>query len=376
MTSTTEGPEPVTVPVRVVDSDVHPAAPTWEQIQPYVPPSWRPADWVRFASGAPMYSTPGPAGVYRADAMDENSVGGSSPQVLSKQLLEDAGVDIAILWPLACRHVASTADEAAAASAINSWMADSWLSKDNWHERYRGTIVISGRSIPDALAEIEKWGGDPRFVQIGFDPIGVPPIGSRAFEPVVRAAVKHNLPISMHFITSPGMNVLTPVGFLAYASEFRVLFPFAYASQVTSAVTSGIFDRYPQLRLVCIEAGISWIVPMLWRIQNLWSVLGGAGRRDPFDCLGENLRFTTQPLEEPEDLRHLHRVLEWARGDRSIMFSTDYPHFDFDNPGQVERRMPASMRDRIMFENAIETYGLPRTRKVVAAGRPAEVARR
>jgi predicted TIM-barrel fold metal-dependent hydrolase len=312
-----------------------------------------------------MYSTPGPAGVYRADAMNDKHVGGADPEQMRQQLLDDANVDVAILWPLACRHVADPEDEATVAAALNTWMADTWLSADNRHGRYRGTIVVSGRNVPRAVEEVEKWGGDSRFVQVGFDPIGVPPLGGSAMEPIARAADQYGLPISMHFITSPSMNVLTPVGFFAYASEFRILFPFAYAGHVISAITSGLFDRYPSLRVVCIEAGISWIVPMMWRVENLWSVLGGRCQRSAQEYLRENLRFTTQPLEEPDNLKHLHKLLEWAGADRSVMFSTDYPHFDFDHPSQVERRMPPAVRSRIMSENAIETYRLSRMRPAV-----------
>jgi uncharacterized protein len=350
------------VPVRIVDSDVHPGAPLFEQIQPYLPTSWREEDWVRFSFGAPMYSTPGPSGVYRADAMTGKGRPGSDPRLMDTQLLLDAGVDIAILWALVCRHVADPQDEAVVCGAMNEWMAETWLSRDNYHGRYRGTITITGNDIRASVAEIEKWGGDKRFAQIGFDPIGVPPIGTANFDPILKAAVKYNLPISMHFITSPSMNVLTPVGFLAYASQFRVLFPFAYLAQVTSALTSGVFDKYPTLRLICIEAGLSWVVPLMWRLEKHWDFLPRGSKRNAFEYLDDNIRFTTQPIEEPEKLRDWQRLLELGRGGRSIMFSTDYPHFDFDSPAHVEVRLPRAIRSRIMYENAIETYGLPTTR--------------
>jgi predicted TIM-barrel fold metal-dependent hydrolase len=54
--------------------------------------------------------------------------------------------------------------------------------------------------------------------------------------------------------------------------------------------------------------------------------------------------------------------MEWMRAEELLMFSTDYPHYDADDPAWIAPRLPAAQRDRILFENAIEFYGLPRMR--------------
>ena len=45
----------------------------------------------------------------------------------------------------------------------------------------------------------------------------------------------------------------------------------------------------------------------------------------------EHFWYTTQPVEEPEKPEHLADVIDWIGWDR-LMFSTDYPHWDFDDP--------------------------------------------
>jgi hypothetical protein len=54
-------------------------------------------------------------------------------------------------------------------------------------------------------------------------------------------------------------------------------------------------------------------------------------KRPPSEYVREHVWFTTQPIEEPDNPQHLAEVIDWLGWDR-LMFSTDYPHWDFDDP--------------------------------------------
>jgi predicted TIM-barrel fold metal-dependent hydrolase len=43
---------------------------------------------------------------------------------------------------------------------------------------------------------------------------------------------------------------------------------------------------------------------------------------------------------------------------RTLLFSSDYPHWDFDDPFAAFDGVPETLRRRIYFENATELYGL------------------
>jgi predicted TIM-barrel fold metal-dependent hydrolase len=44
--------------------------------------------------------------------------------------------------------------------------------------------------------------------------------------------------------------------------------------------------------------------------------------------------------------------------DNLIMFSSDYPHWDFDNPKMALQPIRRELRTKIFADNAIELYGL------------------
>jgi len=111
-----------------------------------------------------------------------------------------------------------------------------------------------------------------------------------------------------------------------------------------------------------VESGIAWITPLLWKMDRHWHEFRSsypALRRLPSQIIAEHVRFTTQPLENPQRPRDLVDVMEFAEIDSLFMFSSDYPHHDTDDPDWVLGHLPPRLRDRIMRTNAMEFYGLP-----------------
>ena len=80
--------------------------------------------------------------------------------------------------------------------------------------------------------------------------------------------------------------------------------------------------------------------------------------RKPSDYLKSNFWFTTQPVEEPEEPEHLRKLIDWIGWDR-LLFATDYPHWDSDDPRYAFKcRMSEAERRAIFSGNAKAVYGL------------------
>jgi predicted TIM-barrel fold metal-dependent hydrolase len=171
---------------------------------------------------------------------------------------------------------------------------------------------------------------------------------------------------------------LTPTGRFQHFVDFHALaYPMTYAAHLVSWICGGTFDRHPDFRVVFVEGGFLWYRPLLGRLSRDWpakSVDLPAGGRTPFELAREHVRWTTQPVEEADRPREIASLMELAEADCLLMFSSDYPHFDYDHP---LRALPPELgretRRRIMSENARELYGLPgsRPRDRLDAGRAA-----
>ena len=68
------------------------------------------------------------------------------------------------------------------------------------------------------------------------------------------------------------------------------------------------------------------------------------------------LRYATQPVEEPEHPDDLRQTFEWIGCDRMV-YSSDYPHWDFDDPHQAWRfQMTATEKRQVLHDNALAVY--------------------
>ncbi len=123
----------------------------------------------------------------------------------------------------------------------------------------------------------------------------------------------------------------------------------------------GVFERFPKLKIVLIEGGFSWAPALGWRMDKHWERMRKEVpdvKRPPSEYVREHVWFTTQPIEEPEDPQHLADIIDWIGWDR-LMFSTDYPHWDFDHPQHVFKfALTEAQKAKVFRDNAKALYGL------------------
>lgn len=369
VTSTQERtPQQAEVDVRIVDSDVHPV-PRGPDLFEYLPEPHRSRYWKR--RGFPntiIYDAPdyAHAQAMRLDSFpSDGGFPGSDPELTFRQLIIEAGSDIGILEPLGPAQLRPEHTQSSAI-ATNHWLANHWLDgKTNWHGRWRGSISVAIEDPAGAVEQIEHWAGHPSMVQVQITAEPRPAWGDPKYDPIWEAATRHGLPVTCHLSRgSFELLPMSPVGYPSYNHDFMVTYSLLAANQVMSLVFDGVFERFPSLQVVLVEHAYSWILPLMWRMDAVYEARRADLpdlRRKPSEYVRDHLWLTTQPLDFPEDRSELGKLMEWMEADRLLLFSSDYPHWTFDDPKWVIRQIPERLRDRIMFQNGIDLYDLPTT---------------
>ncbi|MFE9203367.1 amidohydrolase family protein [Micromonospora sp. NPDC007230] len=304
-----------------------------------------------------------PAGVLRDDARaPDGSAPGADPAFTAQQLLDGNGIDRAVLIGGEVLGLGAMPDPDAAAmiaSAYNQWLATTWFDADG---RYRGYIVVGAQDPVLAAQEIRRAAEDERFVGVLLPLTGIL-MGLRHYYPIYEAAHEVGIPVAVHpnsgegiFRTSPPMAGGTPTYYVEWHSGLSQVFQ----ANLISLVCHGVFERFPNLKVILTEGGLGWIPDVMWRLdKNVKGLRDEVPwvRRLPSEYIVDHVRFTTQPLPEPKRRHHLHVLCEIARADRTLMFSSDYPHWDFDDPRHALASLPPAIRQRVSSDNAVETYG-------------------
>ena len=345
--------------VTLVDCDVH-AQPMPSMLEPYM--SARCRSYVqRYGRQTPseMHTYPrARGGGTRLDAWPDKPGHrpGSDPETLRAQLLDEWGVDYAVLEVMASLDSYDLPVVAAGVpSAINDWLIDAWLDFD---PRLRAAIVVA-HDYPDlAVAEIERRAADPRFVAVFMPSSAQEQLGSRKYWPIYEAATARGLPIAFH---TGGYMSQHGAGPPSYYLGYHVNISCVMQSQLTSMVTGGMFEVIPGVRVVLTECGLSWTASLCWAMDAAWELMRDDHShlpRRPSEYVHEHVWFTTQPIEEPDDPAQLLYAIEEAQLEDRLLFATDYPHWDFDSPAQaLPRAMPKELRRAVLCGNAFDLYG-------------------
>ena len=348
-----------------IDCDIHPTVNSTADLVPYLHGYWREMVPMRMMQMLDLASYPpnNPLSA-RDDWRSANGRGGVELAKVQREALDAFGTRIAICNVLYGGPILYNDDMAAAiCSATNDWLADQWLSKD---DRLRGSIVIPTENPTLAVAEIERLAGDERFVQVMVLCMGEKPLGRRHYWPIYEAAERAGLPIGIH-AGSAYRHPPTTIGYGSYYLEDYVAQSQTFGAQLTSLVTEGVFEKFPALKVVLIESGFTWLPSFLWRLDKTWRGLRSEVpwlKRTPFEIVRDHIRLTLQPIDAPDAGNQLERVIDQLGSDRMLLFSTDYPHWQFDGDRAMPEGIPPSLRRKILIDNALETY--PRLQEVMA----------
>jgi uncharacterized protein len=350
----------------IVDCDIHPAFRSPSDLFPFLSERWRQhvSTFGEHIRQGIIGQLPHPRMVaygMRVDALPEDGApAGSDLGLMQRQHLDTNGVEVGMLISLGRGGMEERNPDFAQAlsHAVNEWQLESWVKKE---PRLRAGIVVPQEDPEFAVSEIERRADDPRFVQVIMSPRANEPIGHRRYWPIYAAAEQAGKPIGLHTAGYSGGHASTGIGWPNFYIEEHFANATSLQGVMTSLVFEGVFERFPKLKIALIEGGFAWVPAHCWRMDKHWERMREEVphvKRKPSEYVREHFWYTTQPIEEPEKPEHLTEIIEWIGWDR-LMFSTDYPHWDFDDPRFAFKiALSEEQKNKVFRENAKTVYGI------------------
>jgi predicted TIM-barrel fold metal-dependent hydrolase len=344
----------------VIDCDIHNVVPSLRALFPYLPEYWKEQARLTGFTGATDSWYPGSAEISaRPGSRPPDGPAGSRLALLQEQVLDPGKVCVGILQCAYSVDGVHNPDAAVALSrAVNDWQIDEWLSKDT---RLRASIVVPIQYPELAAQEVDRVGAHPGFIQVMLPVRSAAPYGNRRFHVLYEAALRHDLVIAIHSGGAPG-NAPSSVGWFATYVEDYTNMASVFQTQLLSLICEGVFDRFPETRVVLAESGCTWLPSLLWRMDKEWKGLRREVpwvRRLPSEYVHSHVRLTIQPFDSPPEAGQVREIVEQMGSEDLLMFSTDYPHWHFDSPEQaLPPGLPDSLVRKILSGNARDFYRL------------------
>jgi len=249
----------------------------------------------------------------------------------------------------------------AATRAFNDTILE-WGSADP--KRLIVSCQVPVHDLDLAVGEVERVvAAGCKSLQLPVFPteVGAPDYHDDAFEPLLGAIQETGIPICCHIglntalddlarrDPTPQKGVMVPMTALSTAEAFGMW------------ILGGVFERFPDLKVVYVEPGLGWVAWYLATIDDMVQRQGYVFdriTRRPSEYFHRNMWLTF--IEEQTALEKLRDEL----GVENLLWSTDYPHPVTswpDSRALVERQfagMPAAERELILSGNALRVWNL------------------
>ena len=355
-------------PMRVIDCDVHHGFESPEDLHPYLSKvhQARLTEWGLPGGVGSTFANNGGVRGARVDLTDDpQGVGPGDTDIrrCQQNVFVEAGVDLGVLTGFQMYAASAMTDVKYASSlcrAYNDYTIEHWLGAD---KRFRFAASVCTQDPEGAAVEIDRIGDIPGVVSIMM-PCGAPrPYGHQFYHPIYTACERTGLQVQIHF-GGEGTGINPPpssAGFPTNYIEGRQIRPSFYHVHLCSFIFEGVFEKFPSLKVIMSESGFTWVPPALWRMNADWKGLRHQTpwvKKLPSEYVSQNVRFCSQPYEDLENPLDMTKILEWMDAGQTLMFATDYPHWDWDDPRETFRGIPEPLRHRIFHQNAEETYGV------------------
>ena len=240
-------------------------------------------------------------------------------------------------------------------NAYNRWITG-YCSESP--DRLLGCGQTALRSVAEGIADIEAikaaglrgvmMPGSPGTEEDYDDPI---------WDPFWEAAVALGLPLSFHILTAKGAGWRGP-RLNSFMSIIRSI-----QDIMGTLVFGGVFDRHPNLKVVCVEADAGWVPHYMYRMDHAykrhrnWLQPGVSLGRLPSEYFAEHIYVTFQ-----DDWTAFSQAdqMNWRR----LMWANDFPHSDSTWPWSQEmldeqtKKLSVEQTEAILCGNVAELYGI------------------
>lgn len=286
--------------------------------------------------------------------------GGNPDLERIKRTMRAIGIDYQVIFPTPLLELGLHPDpeiETAVSWAYTRWFTEEMLPQD---PRMRTMVYLPMNDPQACLRAVERFSDHEGVV--GFMVTAGRrrfPVHDNQYMKLYRALEERGMPLGFHAVYDQkermfeGMNRFLSVHALGF-----VVFNMVH---MTNWVINGLPERFPNLDVIWIESGLAWVPFLMQRLDNEYLMRSSEApllQGRPSEYISR-FYFSTQPLEM-DNLDALELTMKMINAETQLLFSSDYPHWDFNLPSTIYDLpfLTERAKRRILGENAAGLFGI------------------
>jgi uncharacterized protein len=217
--------------------------------------------------------------------------------------------------------------------AYNRWLTEKVLPESGG--RFYSMLSLPFNSPDQALRQVETF-GDRKHVG-GFMVTTVRSdmaVNDNAYVKVYRAIEERGLVLSFHSGPNWGEPIFKSCN--RFLSVHALGFTWYNVLHLTNWVINGMGERFPKLPVIWIESGLAWVPFLMQRLDHEYMLRPSECpllKKLPSDYM-RDMYYSSQPMERV-DMKALECTFRMINADTQLLYSSDYPHWDFDLPSTI-----------------------------------------
>ncbi len=277
-----------------------------------------------------------------------------------RRTIDTMGLDYQIIFPTSMLHLGMNPMEDIEiylARAYCKWLAEVIIPQD---KRIIGLAYLPFNTPSECEKLVKQYGDNPGIVGFTICAVRHKPVHANQYMRLYSMIQETGKPLVFHagpHWDDPSFSQLN-----RFISMHALSFVHYNLIHMTNWIINAMPERFPKLKTVWVESGLAWIPFLMQRLDHEVMMRQSEApglKRLPSEYMKE-MFFSSQPMER-NNLELLQATMKSFNAETQLLYSSDWPHWDFDPPSSVTTLpfLSDQAKRNILGLNAARVFNLP-----------------
>jgi predicted TIM-barrel fold metal-dependent hydrolase len=269
-------------------------------------------------------------------ALGEHVPHGEGPRDLTliRRAMEAMSIDLQVVFPQPMLELGLHPSQRIAhllMDAYNRWFIETILPRE---PRIKTMLGLPFEDPDACVRTIRRYADHPQVIGFLVTSQRHSGVHQNMYMKVYAELEQRGMPLGFHAGPSWADSMTTTMN--RFISVHAMSFVTCNMGHLTNWIVNGIQERFPDLKTIWIESGLAWVPFMMQRLDHEYLMRQSDApllKKLPSDYM-RDMYYTSQPMEitDPALLKETFRAMD---AEHTLLWSSDWPHWDFDLPGRL-----------------------------------------